>query len=61
MEAKCGKSGCEKAAVNQVRFTSMIHTNIHNDEPVGLCEEHTKEVKQFPAEDAGQVKKWLKS
>jgi hypothetical protein len=61
MASKCGKKGCEKEAVNPIRFTDLMHTNVDTDYPVGLCEEHLKEVQRFRETDVAGVKKWLES
>jgi hypothetical protein len=31
MKAKCEKRGCEKEAVNTLRFTSTVHKNLDMD------------------------------
>jgi hypothetical protein len=59
MPEKCGKRGCEREAVNTLRFTDPYRQNLDSDYPVRLCEEHTDEVKQFQETDDKAVKEWL--
>jgi hypothetical protein len=59
MATKCEKRGCEKEALNTLRFTDLVYRNVDTDYPVVLCEEHTKQVRRFEKTDVGAVKKWL--
>jgi len=59
MATKCEKRGCEKEALNTLRFTDYVYRNVDTDYPVVLCEEHTKEVQKFEETDVAGVKKWL--
>jgi len=61
MAKKCEKRGCDKEALNTVRFTDLVHRNVDTDYPVVLCEEHMKEVREFKETDVAGVKKWLDS
>ena len=57
---KCEKKGCEREAVNTLRFPDFVREHLDAERPVGLCEEHTKEVQTFPATKEGvAVKEWL--
>ena len=61
MTTKCEKKGCEKEALNTLRFTDLVHKYLDTEYPVALCEEHTKEVQRFAETDVAGVKKWLGS
>ncbi len=61
MAAKCEKRGCEKEALNTLRFHDLIHIDVNTDFPVVLCEGHAKEVDKFAKTDVAAVKKWLES
>jgi hypothetical protein len=61
MSAKCEKFGCEKEAVETLRITDPFYTDVDSGEPFDLCEEHLKEVQQFPETDVVGVQKWLKN
>ena len=61
MATKCEKRGCEKEALNTLRFHDLIHIDVDTDFPVVLCKEHTKEVDKFAKTDVAAVKKWLES
>lgn len=61
MAKKCEKRGCEKEALNTLRFTDPVHENLDTEYPVVLCEEHTMEVRKFAKSDVASVKKWLKA
>lgn len=56
---RCGKKGCEKQAVDTLRFTDLIHTDLDTEHSVALCEAHSKEARRSPTVDAARVKKWL--
>jgi hypothetical protein len=59
---KCEKKGCEREAVNTLRFPVFVNEDLDAERPVGLCEEHTKEVQIFPKTTEGvAVKEWLKT
>jgi hypothetical protein len=56
------KKGCEREAVNTLRFPDFVHADLDAELPVDLCEEHTKEVQKFPKTTEGAaVKKWLET
>jgi hypothetical protein len=59
MATKCGKRGCEKEAINTLRFHYPFHINVDSDYPVVLCEEHTTEANEFDDTEIDGVKKWL--
>ena len=59
MAKKCEKRGCDKEALNTVRFTDLVHRNVDTDYPVVLCEEHTTEANEFDDTEIDGVKKWL--
>lgn len=61
MTAKCEKRGCEKEAVDTLRFTSTVHKDLDMESPVVLCGEHSKEAQRFPETDATGLRKWLES
>jgi hypothetical protein len=61
MATKCEKRGCEKEALNTLRFTDMVHRNVDTDYPVVVCEEHTKEAQKFKETDVDGLKSWLNS
>jgi hypothetical protein len=58
---KCEKEGCEREAVDQLRFTDKIRPHLDVDHPVGLCDERIREAQRFPENAVGAVKKWLKA
>ena len=60
MAPQCEKNGCEKEAVNKLRFTDPYRKDIDTDDPVALCGDHTGEAKRFSETDVGAVKRWLK-
>jgi len=59
MAARCEKRGCEKQAVNTLRFTDTVRTDLDSDYPVVLCEDHAREVQRFAETDVAEVQKWL--
>jgi len=61
MATKCEKRGCEKEALNTLRFHDLIHIDVDTDNPVVLCGEHTMEVDKFAKADIAAVKRWLGS
>ena len=61
MATKCEKRGCEKEALNTLRFTHYVHRDLDTEYPVGLCEEHSTEAHKFDETDVAGVKKWLDS
>lgn len=61
MATKCGKRGCGKEALNTLRFTDLVRTDLDTDHPVVLCEGHTREAQKFEETDVAGVKKWLET
>ncbi len=59
MVEKCGKSGCDRESAHTLRFTDLLRADVDADQPIRLCEEHTREVKQFNDTDVRSVKQWL--
>jgi hypothetical protein len=61
MPPQCNKNGCKNEAANKLRFVDPYRKDIDTDDPIALCEEHTKEAKRFPKTDVEAIKRWLKS